>query len=59
MHANVCPRCGGKAIYLAESSKNATVDYHRCERCGHVWSRDKDNPKSPARDVTIRSDKKA
>jgi len=58
MPENVCPRCSGKGCHLVESSKNAAVDYHRCERCGHVWSRDKNNPKLPARDVTMRSTKK-
>jgi uncharacterized Zn finger protein len=36
--------------HLAASSQNARVDYYRCDRCGHVWTVDKEGK---SRDVTI------
>jgi uncharacterized Zn finger protein len=58
MPESLCPRCSKQGRHLAESSKDAAVDYHRCDHCGHVWSRDKKNPKAPPRDVTVQSTKK-
>jgi transposase-like protein len=58
MTENTCPRCTSQGRLLVESSKDAVVDYFRCDRCGHVWNRDKKNPNAPPRDVTIRVTKK-
>jgi transposase-like protein len=59
MTENTCPRCTSQGRLLVESSKDAVVDYFRCDRCGHVWNRDKKNPNAPTRDVTIRVTKKS
>jgi uncharacterized Zn finger protein len=59
MTENTCPRCASQGRLLVESSKDAVVDYFRCDRCGHVWNRDKKNPNAPTRDVTIRVTKKS
>ena len=58
MPESPCPRCPNKGRFLVETSKDAAVNYFRCDRCGHVWSRDKQNPYAPPRDVTIRSQTK-
>jgi uncharacterized Zn finger protein len=57
MPESACPRCPNMGRFLVETSKDTAVDYFRCDRCGHVWSRDKLNPHAPPRDVTIRSQK--
>jgi transposase-like protein len=50
-----CPRCQLAGSHLAASSEGARVDYFRCDRCGHVWTVDKNDPKAKPRDVTVRS----
>jgi uncharacterized Zn finger protein len=50
MQHSVCPKCTHHGRHLAASSQNALVDYYRCDRCGHVWTIDKNGN---ARDVTI------
>jgi hypothetical protein len=32
----VCLECGGSGTRL-EFSSTTSVDYYRCEECGHVW----------------------
>jgi len=31
----------------------ARVEYYRCDRCGHVWTHEKENPNAPAKPVTV------
>ena len=39
-----CPACGlATPRLLDESSKTASVNYYRCEGCGHVWSAKKED----------------
>lgn len=34
-----CPNCSGdRGRWLEGSSKDAYVDYFRCDACGHVWN---------------------
>jgi len=38
-----CPTCGEQAPrLLEESSRDAVVNYYRCEHCGTVWNKPKD-----------------
>jgi hypothetical protein len=47
-----CPRCfSGHVHWLEHSSKDAWVDYCRCNDCGHVWNIAKDVARQ-SRDVT-------
>ena len=50
MQQSVCPTCMQHGRHLVASSQNASVDYYRCDRCGHVWAIDK---KGNSKDVTI------
>jgi hypothetical protein len=50
MQHSGCPKCLQPGRHLAATSANATVDYYRCDRCGHVWTIDK---AGKSRDVTI------
>jgi uncharacterized Zn finger protein len=48
-----CPACGAKYVqWLAETSKDAYVDYYRCSDCGHVWSVPKGQADAEPRHVT-------
>jgi predicted nucleic acid-binding Zn ribbon protein len=38
--------------WLPGPSKDAHVDYYRCDDCGHVWNVPKDNPDDPLCHVT-------
>jgi len=53
--SGVCPVCGREGRFLEASSQQSDVDYFRCDGCGHVWSLNRKNPKSPPRDVTERT----
>jgi hypothetical protein len=38
-----CPACGQSVSGpLSNSSRDAVVDYYRCDRCAHVWTTTKD-----------------
>jgi len=38
-----CPTCGDENQRLLEnSSRDAYVNYYRCEQCGTVWNKPKD-----------------
>ena len=54
MAYSVCPKCLRDGRHLAASSENATVDYYRCDWCGHVWSISK--KQGSPKDVTVRKD---
>jgi uncharacterized Zn finger protein len=48
-----CPSCQQPtARWLEESSKDAHVNYYRCEKCGTVWTGQKDDPAAPIRIIT-------
>ena len=40
---------------LEDSSKDALVNYFRCERCGCVWTVPKSDPDAPPQIVTVRN----
>lgn len=52
MPHRVCPTCRAPGRLLEAASKDATVEYYRCDACGHVWNHDKANPNAPPRHVT-------
>jgi predicted RNA-binding Zn-ribbon protein involved in translation (DUF1610 family) len=48
-----CPNCGKAAgRFLVETSKDARVDYYRCDSCGAVWTLDRIDPTKPQKFVT-------
>ena len=53
-HPIVCPACASdNGRWLKQTSLYATVNYFRCEDCGHVWWIDKRDPAQKG-DVTER-----
>jgi predicted RNA-binding Zn-ribbon protein involved in translation (DUF1610 family) len=55
LRVHACPQCQGpRVLWLADSSRDATVDYFRCGDCGHVWNQPKPGETGDARDVTER-----
>ena len=52
MRTRLCPVCKCPGRLLADSSKNALVEYFRCDPCGHVWTHKKFDSKSPSVQVT-------
>jgi len=45
MPTRPCPCCERETPrWLEASSKNAFVNYHRCDICGCVWTLPKDDP---------------
>lgn len=44
MQGKICPECQHIGRFLAEASKNASVNYYRCDECWHVWAYDKQYP---------------
>jgi uncharacterized Zn finger protein len=53
MPQGLCPNCHTAGRHLLSLSIVAWVDYYRCNRCGHVWTQEKDRPDSPPIEVTI------
>jgi len=54
----VCPDCREPAVrYLADTSRNAYVDYFRCTECGHVYNVPKGAPDAPH--VTVATGRRA
>lgn len=48
-----CPKCQQRTPrWLEESSKDALVNYYRCERCANVWTVPKDTPDAPPSIIT-------
>jgi hypothetical protein len=41
---------------LEDSSRDAHVEYFRCDTCGHIWTHQKADPNSPPRPVTVKSE---
>ena len=50
-----CPQCARSGQLLKASSLRSTVDYYRCEACGHVWSHKKSDPGDSAVAVIVRT----
>jgi rubredoxin len=59
MPHRLCPICPVQGRLLEHTSKDAMVEYYRCDKCGHVWTHEKGDPNSPATNVTVRSKPKA
>ena len=50
----LCPTCQRPrrpGRLLPASSTGAQVEYYRCDSCGTVWTRDKEDPQAPQRIV--------
>ena len=41
MPPQTCPSCRDVSSRHLNLSQEATVDYFRCDKCGHVWTADK------------------
>src|SRR5262245_16225597 len=54
MPVRTCPQCQRPGRLLEATSHVSSVEYFRCDACGHVWTYDKRNPDAPPRDVTER-----
>jgi hypothetical protein len=53
MPTHSCPDCQHAAPrFLPASSADSSVNYYRCDPCGHVWTIPKDNPNGPPHHVT-------
>jgi transposase-like protein len=51
-----CPHCYATGRFLVDSSKQAQVDYYRCDSCGFVWVLDRSDPAKPPKSVTLMKD---
>jgi hypothetical protein len=47
-----CANCGKPGRFLESVSKNAWVDYYRCDACGQLWVYDRGVPNAEPRIVT-------
>src|SRR6476469_2660426 len=57
MPVQPCPVCRRTTPrWLEASSKEAPVNYYRCEGCGHVWVVPKTNPAAPPTVITTIAD---
>jgi Zn ribbon nucleic-acid-binding protein len=50
--AVACSRCQSTDCYCLEWSKDAVIDYYRCNGCGHVWTQPKPGQPGERHDVT-------
>lgn len=55
MPHRVCPMCRAQGRLLEHTSKDAFVEYYRCDTCGHIWHHAKGDPLAPPKDVTIKT----
>jgi uncharacterized Zn finger protein len=56
MPSRTCPKCrAGAPRLLAVLSEISTVNYYRCDACGHVWTVSKDGRRLVS-NVTIKHD---
>ena len=54
MTVRPCPKCDNtEPRWLEWASFEATVDFYRCQTCGHVWNVDKQDPNGKVTDVTV------
>jgi len=51
MPYRVCPKCKNVGRLLSESSSGA-LEYYRCDRCGHMWIHDKNDPTHQPKPIT-------
>ena len=51
MPYRVCPECRSFGRMLTESSSGA-LEYYRCDRCGHAWVYDKNDPEAKPQPIT-------
>lgn len=54
-HRICCSECQYEGRLLQGVSRIAWFDYYRCERCGHVWTHEKDKPDSTSKDAARES----
>ena len=53
----LCWKCFGEGRLLDAPSKKAGVDDYRCEKCGNVWMREKDDVDAALKYATIQGNK--
>jgi hypothetical protein len=53
MANSYCPACEHLGRLLEWTSREAFVNYYRCDVCAHVWHHAKNEANSPAVDVTF------
>lgn len=57
-----CPECETQTVpwleptvrFLKDASKEALVNYYRCDSCGCVWTVPKSDPHAPPQILTVR-----
>ena len=57
MAYRACPQCRNAGRMLTESNSGA-LEYYRCDRCGHTWVYDKNDPESEPKPITYIPQKK-
>ena len=55
MPHRACPVCRVQGRLLEETSKEALVEYYRCDKCGRIWTHRKADPNSPPTLVTVKA----
>jgi Zn-finger nucleic acid-binding protein len=53
MPHRLCPFCRVQGRLLEDTSKEALVEYYRCDKCGRIWTHRKADPNSPEKHVTF------
>jgi hypothetical protein len=59
MPHRLCSICQVQGRFLEHISRDALVEYYRCDACGHVWTHEKANPNSPPEPITVKAEKAA
>ena len=54
MPYRLCPLCLKQGTLLEQTSRDAVVEYYRCNPCNHAWTHRKDDPMSPPVDITVK-----
>ena len=57
MPHRACPVCRVQSRLLEDTSKEALVEYYRCDKCGRIWTHRKADPNSPPTLVTVKAEK--
>ena len=57
MAYRVCPECRNPGRIVTKSNSGA-LDYYRCDRCGHTWVYDKNDPVPEPKPITYMPTKK-
>ena len=55
MPHRACPVCRVQGRLLEDTSKEALVEYYRCDKCGRIWTHRKADPNSPPTLVTVKA----